>query len=369
MEIFKRAYRGFISRLPSILIINVSMLLILAVLIAVLGEVSFSSYVKEMAMNILSVKEVIVYITILAIYGFVLELLLRKIIQDRLLSSDAKWIRALAVIIPVILYTLIHSRYGLTGVIYGLATGLFLSLYYLKRKDWLTFSLWHMCWGVVIVPLSMAICVFVDSQVRNDFLFSYKKKHILKEKMYYREAWGWVDKVHYRPDHFDHLMHALENSKEKGQVEIEDGWVTPLKISVRFSAKYEFTVPKTAREKWGIVTGMMLHFMRLNETVQEESPWYHGNQLSAWQFDDMSSALLCSLDRYPGEKVADGIEVKSTEKLLQIWEKTGEKIVGFKMKEDESWALLEDGKRIKLKALVEAQKKNWSVVKAFNSND
>ena len=250
MEILKRAYKGLISRLPSILLINLIMLFLLGALVLILGESSFSVYVKEMALNILSVKEVILYISLLAVYGFSLEFFFRKVIQDRFLKAEAKWVKSLAFILPILLYTLVHSRYGVTGVVYGVITGLFLTMFYLKKKDWLTFSLWHMCWGIIIVPLSMVICVFVDSQVRNDFLFSYKKKHIIKEKMYYQENWGWVDNVHYRPDHFEHLMKAVDSASGQGEVEINDGWVTPLKITVRFSVKYQFVSPETEKEKW-----------------------------------------------------------------------------------------------------------------------
>lgn len=369
MELLKKAYRGFVSRLPAIMILNGLMLFLLLVLFIVLGTESFSPYVKCLAGQILSVKEVFVFLALFSIAGFTLEFLLRKQIQDRLLNMAKKWSTLAAILVPALLCLLLHSTFGFIGLIYGILCGLVQSSFYLWKKDWLTFSLWGMFWGFIIVPFSMATCVFVDGQVRNDFLFAYKKRHIIKEKMYYQKNWGWVDHVHYRPDHFEHLMDALNKAEGKGAVEISEGWTTPLRIKVNFTVKYEFQVPNTPGEKWAMVTGMMLHFMRFNETVQEESPWYHGNQLSAWQFDDMSSALLCCLDRYPGGSPVTGDEVHDTKTLLEIWGKTGEAVVGVKMKEQESWALLEEGKRKELKALVEEQRKNWSVVETFNSND
>ena len=369
MEILKRAYKGFISRIPSILLLNVLMILLLLILFGVMGTASFSPYVKRLAGQILSVKEVFIFLVLFSIAGFTLEYFLRKHIQERFLLLDKKWNKIAAIAVPSLICFLLHLSFGFIGAVYGILCGLLLSVFYLWKKDWLTLSLWGMLWGFIIVPFSMATCVFVDGQVRNDFLFAYKKRHILKEKMYYQENWGWVDNIHYRPDHFSHLMKAINSADGSGEIELGDSWVTPLRISVRFSAKYKFTVPATEKEKWAMVTGMMLHFMRLNETVQEKSPWYHGNQLSAWQFDDMSSCLLCCLDRYPEEKLVEGKEIKSTDELLKIWEKTGEEIVGFKMKEDESWNLLEKAKRKQIRSLVEAQKVSWSVTQTFNSNE
>ena len=334
-----------------------------------MGTESFSPYVKSLAGQILSVKEVFIFLFLFSIIGFALEFLLRKQIQDRLLNLDKKWGTAASILVPALICVILHFSFGYVGLIYGILCGLIQSLFYLWKKDWLTFALWGMTWGFIIVPFSMATCVFVDGQVRNDFLFAYKKRHIIKQKMYYQENWGWVDDIHYRPDHYDHLMKAVNTAIDEGEVEIVEGWVTPLRIKVTFSAKYSFKVPETDLEKWAMVTGMMMHFMRHNETVQEKSPWYHGNQLSAWQFDDMSSALLCCLDRFPGDKPATGTEIKSIEQLLKIWDKTGEEIVGVKMKEDESWNLLEESKRRELRPLVESQKKNWEVVQAYNSNE
>jgi len=344
------------------------MIILLLVLFGILGTESFSPYVKSLAGQILSVKEVFIFLVIFSVVGFAIEFLLRKQIQDRILNLDKKWSIFASILIPALICVLLHFSFGFVGLIYGILCGIIQSSFYLWKKDWLTFSLWGMMWGFVIVPFSMATCVFVDGQVRNDFLFAYKKRHILKQKMYYQENWGWVDDVHYRPDHFEHFIEALNAAKGEGEVTIEDGWVTPLRIRVNFSVKYKFTVPDSEVEKWAMVTGMMLDYMRFNESVQEESPWYHGNQLSAWQFDDMSSSLLCCLDRFPGDKPVQGKVTRSTEELLKIWEKTGEGVVGLKMKEDESWNLLTDSKRGKLRALVEAQKKNWSVVQSFNSN-
>jgi hypothetical protein len=284
--------------------------------------------------------------------------MLRLGIQDRLLTSPRKVVRSLAYIIPVLTYIIIHSSYGWTGVIYAFVTGTFLTLYYLRKKDWLTFSLWHMLWGFIIVPLTMVACVFIDGPIRNDFLFAYKKRHIIKQKMHYQKKWGWVDTIHYRPDHFEHLQGALRKGEKS--VSISDGWVTPLKIAVSFSCDYQIKQSENALENWAIITGMMLDFMYCNESVQEGSPWYHGNQLSAWQFDDMSSALLCCLDRLPQENALDlGEKVYTEQALMKLWNEQGENLVGLKVKEEECWAMLSESGRLSLYELVKKMKSNW----------
>ena len=361
MQLIRKVYKAFITRLPVILIINVAMLFILGTLYLILGGNSFSTYVKEMALNIMSVKDAFIYVSILAIYGFTIEFLFRKIIQDRFLTSDVKWIKSLAFILPVALYVLVHSRYGKIGIIYSFLTGTFLTVFYLWKKDWLTYSLWHMLWGFVIIPLSMIACVFLGGQIRNDFLYAYKKRHIIKQKMYYVQDWGWVDYTHYRPEHFEIVKKAIDKTSGKGTTIIHDGWTTPLRIRVDFHVKYTFTKQNDPMKDWAIATGMMMHFMRANEEVQEGSPWYHGNQLSAWQFDDMSSCLLCCLDHLPNKQFFSREKgVHESEKLLEIWEKTGEELVGVKMQEDNSWALVKSSKKDELRKLVDDMKQYWT---------
>ncbi|MCM8531923.1 MAG: CPBP family intramembrane metalloprotease [Lentisphaeraceae bacterium] len=355
---FKKFIDGFRARAVEIILLNLVMLLITGGLFLLLGGDVFRPYVREVATHILTVKDFSTYLISLAVYGFCLEWFLRRMIQDRLLSSEKKVVRLLAFIIPVLVYVLIHSRYGFIGYLYSFIVGAFLAAYYLKKKDWLTFSIWHMCWGFIIVPLTMTLCVFMDGSIRDDFLFEYKKRHILKGKMYYQKDWGWVDKVHYRPDHFEHFMKALESGKKS--VEMSESWITPLKIPVSFTCVYEIEKSENDLENWAIVTGMMLDFMRANETVQLESPWYHGNQLSAWQFDDMSSALFCSLQYLPeSHKFTFGEEVFDEGKLMAIWVKEGELLITQKVKEEESWALLSETKRLEYKALVKKMKSNW----------
>ena len=174
--------------------------------------------------------------------------------------------------------------------------------------------------------------------VRDELLFEYKKRHIAKELMYYREGWGWVDKIHYRQDHFKEVYEAIES--DQGSIHLADGWYTPLRMHVRFSVTYGFEKPATELQRWALATAITTHFMEQNERVQGGSPWYHGNQLSAWQFDDVSSGLLACLDLCPkielrpaGQNVTDQLELQKT------WQDTGMPLVGLKMDLDESWNL------------------------------
>jgi hypothetical protein len=364
MGLFKKILKSFWKRLPLILVLNLGMSVLLIGLYFIMGPASFSVYVIEMAANILSVKAALTYLSLLAVYGFLLEFVFRKLIQDRLLASRNKGLKSLAFIVPIALYALIHSLYGTVGIVYGLVAGTFLSFLYLWKKDWLGYSLWHMTWGFVVIPASMVACVFLGGQIRQDFLFAYKKKHIMKEKMYYVDNWGWVDKTHYRPDHFEQVKKAVEAVVDKGEVTLGDSWVTPLKIEVTFSVTYKFQKQSDPMKSWAQVTGMMMHFMRTNEEVQESSPWYHGNQLSAWQFDDMSSCLLCCLDELPEKKFFVGGEKHIEQSdLLAIWQKTGKQLVGLKMQEDNSWALLQGEGRSELRDLVEKMRTSWTAEK------
>jgi len=193
--------------------------------------------------------------------------------------------------------------------------------------------------------------------VTHEMLFQYKKKHIVKGLMYYKENWGWVDKIHYRPDHFKEILHALEENKN--QVSLNDGWITPLRFHVHYECTYEFEAAKTAMERWAQATAMSIHIMALNEQVQGDSPWYHGNQLSAWQFDDLSSGLLACLEQCPEESLRPmGTEIFDTDEVLKIWKKEGQNQISIKMDVDRSWELV---KNPKLRPIID--KAEWEVKK------
>ena len=297
----------------------------------IFGAEAFSPYVREMAGSIMSVRDISIYLLSLSLYGFFLELLLRRVVQQKLQRYGKA-----ALLAPVIIYMAIHLRYGWFGCLYAGGAGLLLTLWFERRNCWKELSLWHAQWGAVTVALCMLLCVIADGRIREDFLFAYKKRHLRKGLLYYRCDWGWVDKVHYRPDHFEEIHRALKEGRK--ELTLGDSWVTPLRIPVSFSATYRLTPGTDAEQRWAQCCGIMLDFMELNETVQEQSPWYHGNQLSAWQFDDVSSALLCSLDHRPETlKSSAGKEIRELSELLQKWQQLGRREVGRKVDAAAAW--------------------------------
>ncbi|MDD7984582.1 hypothetical protein PQO01_06425 [Lentisphaera marina] len=192
---------------------------------------------------------------------------------------------------------------------------------------------------LIYIASTISLTLLNYKPVTHEMLFQYKKKHISKGLMYYKKDWGWVDKIHYRPDHFNEILKALEDYKT--EITLHDGWTTPLRFPVHYSCTYEFVASTTPMERWAQATAMSTHFMALNERVQEESPWYHGNQLSAWQFDDLSSGLLACLQQCPDESLRpSGLEIFNTQEVLAIWSQEGKQQVPIKMDLDQSWALV-----------------------------
>ena len=192
--------------------------------------------------------------------------------------------------------------------------------------------------------------------VKNNMLFEYKKKHIKKGLMYYKDGWGWVDYVHFRPDHYQEVLEAILHGKK--EITLSDGWMTPLRIPVSYSATYEINATQEPMAQWAQATAVSLHFMALNELVQQESPWFHGNQLSAWQFDDLSSGLFACLMQCPDESIRPiGHEIHDQQELLDLWSKQGMGQVKLKMDMESSWSLLEDKK---IRIMIDAA--NWKVL-------
>ena len=174
---------------------------------------------------------------------------------------------------------------------------------------------------ITAIVYGLAHTIVFEGKVRSIYLYQYKFKHIKIEKLYYRKAWGWVDKVHYRADHYREINHKIEESKE-GFVEVElfDAWRAPLGFPVKVYRKYRINRLEAQQDQWAVVAGIMMDFMEQSEQTQEDSPWYHGNQLSAWQFDDMSSNLLACLDEGGWQK---GESIYDIDQLNLMWAQEG----------------------------------------------
>lgn len=350
------------AKLGLIVLLTIILFSIMLLSYFVIGDDFFSPYTKFLAERIFDVKFFLVFMLVYFLTMAIFEYFVRQHIQSKLLAKWTLLAKVFSVIVPTFLLILLHLPFGQAGVFFGGVAGLVLGIFYLYKNDWQILAVWHSFWVLCLVPFLLMCCLFSDSQIRYDFLFAYKKRHINKEMMYFRENWGWVDKVHYRQDHYDILEAAIEQADETGEVSLTDGWITPLGINVQFSGKFAFKKPSNDLDKWAMVTGMMLYFMDLNESTQEQSPWYHGNQLSAWQFDDLSSCLLCCFDNYPTGRVVPLKNIFQKDELLKIWERNGAEFVRIKMKEDKAWELLPKELRDELRNKVAAQKANWRVI-------
>ncbi|MEN9358971.1 MAG: hypothetical protein RL095_506 [Verrucomicrobiota bacterium] len=181
----------------------------------------------------------------------------------------------------------------------------------------------------------MSACLAADGYIRRDFLFAYKKMNIAKGTVYWRDTWGWVDRTHYRPDQFDEVRQAMEAAGPGKTVcvTLHEGWKAPLGFRVVFSPAYEIEVPASPEERWAVITGILLHAMEVSEGMQGASPWYHGNQLSAFQFEDIASSLRCCLDQLPNEtRTKDW-----TGNNLPRWEEEGRRLVVLRIDSKQVW--------------------------------
>ena len=208
------------------------------------------------------------------------------------------------------------------------------------------------------IVYGLAHTIVFEGKIRSIYLYQYKFKHIKIGKLYYREGWGWVDKVHYRADHYQEIKHKLDHSKEDVvEIELSDGWWAPLGFHVDVERKYRIDRLAAQKDQWAVITGVMMNFMELSEQAQEDSPWYHGNQLSAWQFDDMSSNLLACLDEGGWEQ---GESVYDISQLNLMWTKEGLETVQKKIKLQDVWSFTgEEG--LAIKARIQRAQETWKI--------
>ena len=200
--------------------------------------------------------------------------------------------------------------------------------------------------------------VFLDGKLRSIYLYQYKFKHIKVGKLYYRQGWGWVDKVHYRLDHYEELLSHLEKTQEESVVlELSDAWRTPLGFEVSFERSYKVDLT-SMKDRWAVITGIMMDSMELSEKTQEGEPWYHGNQLSAWQFDDMSSNLLACLDQ---DSVVSTKSITDIADLNELWKQDGFLEVQRKVDLEAVWQYLADDKA-GVQERVKKARSSWTIV-------
>ena len=107
-----------IALLKPLLIIHTVIILTVFTLALILGEAALSPYIKEISSHILSVREIALFTSSLATAAFLLEYILRHHIQEKLLNSSLKHSSVLAFSIPILLTTLLHSPFGIAGIIY-----------------------------------------------------------------------------------------------------------------------------------------------------------------------------------------------------------------------------------------------------------
>ena len=322
---------------------------------------SFDNYLSNLASHSVSKKLLATYIFQLLGILLVQEIICRKVLQDKLPNASHKqrWVAYTLASLPIVIW---EARLGIGTLFYSIPLAFIYAFYYQRKKRFFSLLFLQYTFHLALIPYCMLHTVFTDGMVREIFLFEYKKMHIHKKNLYYREGWGWVDKIHYREDHFKELKHEFEKQKETAfSVEIKDGWRTPLKIRVDVYRKYEIDNVESELDQWAIITGVMMDFMELSEQTQENSPWYHGNQLSAWQFDDMSSNLLACLDKLPENKkmsfINDQLDIPN---LLKTWQKEGRFQIQKKTHYEDLW--IEHPELKEFKELIDRNRKNWKLV-------
>ena len=233
----------------------------------------FELFIGELTSHGVSKKRLATYLLALFLGLLAVELFCRKFVQQ----NDQGRFTKPAYILCVVPYALYYGRFGLVMLPLALAFSLLLMVYYHKYKHFKTLFFWQYSIQVAVLPLCMLIAIFFDGQIREIFLFEYKKMHIERENLTYREGWGWVDKVHYRDDHYRYLKAQVDAAKpgERIVLSLHDAWHTPLKIYVQVKRSYDVDVPDTPELRWAVVAGIMLDFMTLSEQTQADSPWYH----------------------------------------------------------------------------------------------
>lgn len=173
-----------------------------------------------------------------------------------------------------------------------------------NKKDGLTLlKNWFPKWVVVvflILIIVVASSYALYSAVKYATLFRYKSSQIKKGVIYFDSKWGWIDQVHYQVcrNRLKLLENQLSSSRENPIiVHLEGQSQTAYGTWFKTQCFYRVSTNLLTSDSIKIVAAVIALDMAVEEEKEQElAPFVTGLSLSAWQFDDIPSALLACLD-------------------------------------------------------------------------
>lgn len=279
------------------------------------------SYLGEVATHTISLGAILWYCVYLIAYASLVEASLR-LLQEALCRRG--W-SLLSLTLPALAYGALHLHYSVTGFFYATLLGAFVAWRASLVRRWWWFVLWHIQWDLMAFAATIVLVLASPGEPRTLFSYHYKASRIEAGALQYRPGWGWFDLKHASPRHFQQVERAIftQASSLTLETDFSDS------LGQRHSVERQYKVhphPTDPRLRWGISAGIALDLAQQSEAAQEQGPIWWGARMSAWQFDDLPSALRACLDLYPAAPTPPAM-ITEKAALLARWNLEGHTLV------------------------------------------
>lgn len=296
------------------------------------GKTGLAPYWREVCRHLITPQQILLYACALVVGSFFLEFFLREIVQRKFAQQSRRDLRGLGVVIVALLYGATHAVFNYTGVVYATLLGTITAVAYQRVNNWRILAIWHAQWNLLAVGGTLFLLFFPSLPPRSQLLYQYKYNEIKKGNLRYRPDWGWIDKQHYDYKTLRKINTWLEiPGKRRYPLRVvvvrKNIWGQDCKTTNIFGLKNpQQKLSRHERQK--ISGGILLAIHRKNESAQEVAPFGNGDFLSAWQFDDLPSAMCVILDEATGKPP---VAFFDTTKAQQLWRQEGLALVSQKI--------------------------------------
>lgn len=284
------------------------------------GEGGMGPYLQAVGRAAVSLPDLIVYCALIGAYSAVLELALRRLVQEPLARAGGR-VAGLSVPAAAIAYALTHAVYHPAGVVYAGILGLGSALAYAWCRDWRALGLWHVQWNALAIVGTLILALWGPGDARTAALVAYKADRIDAGQLVYADGWGWVDRSHMPHDQLD-AAERWAGGDRGARLELTAKLSNVFGGRVPITRTYTLSADHLDRDgRWAVACAVVLDFHTQHERAQSEQPWWTGTPMSGFQFDDLPSVLRACLDRRPG---AEPMPLQTDRDVLHArWEREG----------------------------------------------
>lgn len=255
-------------------------------------------YLEAVGRAAISPQRLALYTATIIAYSIILELLLRRLIQDQLAKRKLPTLAQLSLMAA--LYGSTHLIYHPAGVLYASTLGLGTALAYHKLRDWRAMAAWHIQWNLSAIAGAILWAMLTPGPARQHIVISYKTHQLEQGKLQYIPDLGFIDRNHDDGPMYQRIAAWLHTPK-KGPLRIDSALFSQWGTKHPISRTYSLTAapPTNALERWALICSIYLDFNDHHEASQQHLGLWSGLAISAYQADDLLASWYTCAKAHP----------------------------------------------------------------------